>query len=299
VKLEGQKRYRGEVLFITHRGNEQFYFCPDLEPLPFERPVSKLKFEMTSIEDKEAKANYRFNCLVKDEMVGPTGMVSFKENFDRIPEYNIAIQQTVLTIEDEHKQQEGSSKWLYVYYPITSLYLKFYREPEYLIFSILLPILLLDLSLLAIFVLGPTDFSDKLSTVVTLLLAMFAFTFTVRQSIPSVPYLTALEKHIIVSIGILFFTLLEAVVTVLLGECFESTMVKYVLFGMVSFVCFVSTVVVSVQWFSFRSLNNRYDEANEKYFHDEKVKIQSAGDFDWSLYKHRTRESEIIYNLEK
>jgi len=54
------------------------------------------------------------------------------------------------------------------------------------------------------------DFSDRLSAIVTLLLALFAFFPVIRSDLPKVAYLTTLEYSVYQSIGIIFLILVES-----------------------------------------------------------------------------------------
>jgi len=274
-------RRRGDLLFCTYRsGLEEFFFYPDLSNLPFDEPDLNLKFEMTSVEDKEKRRNYRFNCLIKKPIVGSTGMLTFKEHSDRIPEYDFAISQTSITRPMETKKEAG--RFLYVYYPVTTVTMQFFRHPEYLVFSVVIPLLLLNLFTLSSFILGSDDVSDKLSILVTILLALFAFTFTVRQSIPSVPYLTGLEKQIFVSVIVLFFSGLEAIVSFVTTDSVVQVYLKNVIIGVDVAIVVLYAVIFTIQYVVFKIRCIKFIKENEEFEQTQTVKMQSVQpDFSW------------------
>jgi hypothetical protein len=275
-------RRRGDMLFCTFRsGEEPFFFYPDLSNLPFDEPDLNLKFEMTSVEDKAKFRNYRFNCLIKKPIVGSTGMLTFKEHADRIPEYDFAISQTSITRPMETKKEDG--RFLYVYYPITTVTMQFFRHPEYLVFSVVIPLLLLNLFTLSSFILEPDEVSDKLAILVTILLALFAFTFTVRQSIPSVPYLTGLEKQIFVSVIILFFAGLEAIVSYITSDAPAQIYLKNVIMGVDFAIVILYAVIFCIQYAVFKTRCHKFSKENDEFAATQTVKMQSVQpDFKWS-----------------
>jgi len=235
------------VITFTHRDSTEVYCNPDYHDTPFDRHRVRLKFEMTSILDSNKKSkeswNYRFNCFKWPET--DATQVSFKAECDRLPEFNIAANKTIVLLPMENKTVDtdperidtlatvGQSYFqklvpgktvdevpgtparyreLYRYYPITTFSLLIYREPESMILLSSLPLLLLNLFTISVFGLSDGEYGDKLATLVTLILALFAFLPTLRSQIPMVPYTTLLEKQIFLSVGIQALALLEAVI---------------------------------------------------------------------------------------
>jgi len=262
-----------------------------------------MKFEMTSVEDKDAKCNYRFNCLIKTPIVGSAGMLTFKEHSDRIPEYDFAISQTSITRPMETKKEEG--RFLYVYYPITTVTMQFFRHPEYLVFSVVIPLALLNLFTLTSFVLESDAVSDKIAILVTILLALFAFTFTVRQSIPSVPYLTGLEKQIFLSVIILFFAGLEAIVSYVTTDSSIQIYLKNVIMGVDIAIVILYSIVFCIQYAVFKTRCQRFSLENDEFAnHQNQVKMQSVQpDFKWNECVGggplKCKDADLISNLVK
>jgi len=256
---------RGNMLQATFRSQgDVFFFNPDLSRLPFDRPSIRLKFEINSVEDKNRKMVFRFNCLVKDPFLGNVGQITFRDNSDRVPEYNFAILETSIERPATVKQTPGSKdKYdVYVHYPTTTVNIQCFREPEYLIFSIVVPLILINLFTLTIFLLDSSDLGTKLGILVTIILALFAFTFSVRQSLPSVPYLTDLEKQIVLSLVVMFISAIETIVGYLSSEAI-GLVTKWVT-GILASILVVTTLIVFViQYIYYRRECNHYDLQNE------------------------------------
>jgi len=261
------RRKSGEdLLFGSYRGEATVFFNPNLEHFPFDNPVLNIKFEMTSVEHNAAKANYRYNCLIRREIVGP--MISFKDDFNRIPEFKVSLGKTNMKVGTEYKK-DSKGNCLYVYYPFVVLQFQLYREPERLLCSTSIPLLLLNLFSLAVFVLGASVFAEKIVVLSILLLAIFVF----RGSM-NLPYTTSLDKQLFVSCVVLFFSLLEFVVLGLFGEGDISFLLKKVLLSFAALVTFVTISEVFLDWFKYRKEINIYKELDRKYAEDKKIKMQ-------------------------
>jgi CO dehydrogenase/acetyl-CoA synthase epsilon subunit len=212
----------GTIAIVFRSNEEMCYFYPDLRAVPFDEPELNLKFDITALtktqdSSKEEsiftrKQEIRFNCVYKKPIIGSSGMIWFIDKMDRIPEYDIAYKLSSISrpaepkVTDPKKPEEN-----FVSYPTTVINLKFYRQPEYLIWTVVFPLFLLNMFTLSSF--GVGDVGTKLSILVTGLLALFAFTFTLRDKIPSVPYLTGLEKQILLTSIILFLAGLELILS--------------------------------------------------------------------------------------
>ena len=63
-------------------------------------------------------------------------------------------------------------------------------------FGIMLLTGIISASTLVVYVIEPEDVADRFSMLFTILLTMVAFQYVVQSSIPSVPYLTFLDKYV-------------------------------------------------------------------------------------------------------
>jgi len=264
---------RGKILFCTYRSTEeQFYFCPDLSKLPFDKPLLSLKFDLSTVENKEEKESYRFNCVLVKEILGNDGILSFRDNCDRIPEYNLALTAIEIERPAEGKADPVTSEWNYVHYPTMIIHIPLYREPENLIFTVVMPLVILNLFTLTVFLLEGTDFVSKLSILVTIILAVFAFTFVVRSILPQVPYITDLEKQILISLIVLLISGIGSVVEYLTSED-VSLYAKYITGAIDTAVVVISVIVFCFQYFFYKKECNEADRTNDEYFEKQKVKI--------------------------
>jgi hypothetical protein len=271
---------RGTTLFCTFRSSdeESVYFCPDLSSLPFDKPLLSLKFDLTTIENKKEKEAYRFNCILAKEILGNTGILSFRDTCDRIPEYNLALSDIDIERPVEGKADPLTNQYIFVHYPTMIIHIPLYREPENLIFTVVMPLVTLNLFTLTVFLLEGTDFVSKLSILVTIILAVFAFTFVVRSILPQVPYITDLEKQILISLIVLAISGVGSVIEFLTVDD-VSLYAKYITASIDTAVVAISVIVFSFQYFFYKRECNEADRVNDEYFEKSKMKFQAPAVF--------------------
>jgi len=168
-----------------------------------------------------------------------------------------------------------TSEWLYVHYPTMIVHIPLYREPENLIFTVVMPLVILNLFTLTVFLLEGTDFVSKLSILVTVILAVFAFTFVVRSILPQVPYITDLEKQILISLIVLLISGIGSVVEFLTSED-VSLYAKYITGAFDTAVVVISVIVFTVQYAFYKAGCNRNDKVNDDYFTKAKIKFSGT-----------------------
>jgi len=259
VKRTGIKKT--QVTSIYRSKEEAFFFYPDLSMLPFDEPEFELKFDMQTLNYKGR--SFRFNCVYKEQLIGANGMIWFIENVDRIPEYDIA--KTFSSISRPVEIKKTQKEYLFVHYPTSILSLKLYRHPDYLVFSVIVPLLLLNMFTLSSFGVESDDIGTKLGILVTILLALFAFTFTIRDKIPSVPYLTGLEKQILLSITILFFAGLELTLPFFVKDESVKDTLTYVFVGVDVFLIAAYTIYFLIHYIIYKYRIYSYDKANKEF----------------------------------
>jgi len=243
------------LLSCVHRGKAtSVYFNPDLRGLPFDSHKLNLTFEIPRCETGEGNPTFRFKCQVQEKKFGDGGMLHFKDDFVRTPEFKIIAHKTKI---------ELSENGVSVIFPL-------FREPAHLILSIIVPLIILNLSALAIYVLGPSETANKLSIIVTLLLASFAFIAVIRQNIPKVPYNTTIDIQIITTLVVLFVNLLEAVITALVGEEYVA-LIRYISLGIGCILTFGSSLYIGFRWYIF-SLQISKEREDEEDVHSHDVK---------------------------
>jgi hypothetical protein len=251
-----------QVTCIFRSKEEPFFFYPDLSMLPFDEPEVQLKFEMQTLNFN--KKSFRFNIVHKETLIGANGLIWFVDNVDRIPEYDIAKTHSAISTPVEIKKKT-KQEYLFVHYPTSVLSLKLYRHPDYLVFSVIVPLLLCNVFTLSSFGVESDDIGTKLGILVTILLALFAFTFTIRDKIPPVPYLTGLEKQILLSITILFLAGLELTLPFFISHPGLKHFLTNVIVGVdIAFIAVYSFYFI-INYFIYKSRILSYDRENKDF----------------------------------
>jgi len=263
---KARRKIRNGVISFIYRGEGKNYFHLKrnyLRYLPFDHHWMNIKFSLADIDhdpkvNEKVRSVYRFDCLFCDEL---DKMVQYRPHYDRIPEWNIAIGKTDVGLQMETKT--NSKKEAVRYNPEIIIRILLYRESGYLVYVVLIPLLFLNLCTLAVYSLGADSYSDKLSILVTLLLAMFAFIPTIRSSIPKVPFITVLDVQVFFSISLIFTGLLETVINGLIFlEVGDGVVliVKYVFVAISAFVVFLS---ICFEWVNLVSIQDEMPELSD------------------------------------
>jgi len=103
-------------------------------------------------------------------------------------------------------------------YPKITWTICLYREPEYELFSSLMPMLVLLIVFMGIFLLDHSDTADRLALIITVLLAFFAFLPSYRSQMPSRPQMTMMDWNIVFSVIVILCGFIDTVVGSYLGE---------------------------------------------------------------------------------
>jgi len=201
-------------------------------------------------------------------------MIWFVDNVDRIPEYDIAKTHSSISRPVEVKKK-SKTEYLFVHYPTSILSLKLYRDPDYLVFSVIVPLLLLNMFTLSSFGVESDDIGTKLGILVTILLALFAFTFTIRDKIPPVPYLTGLEKQILLSITVLFLAGAELTLPFIIKNTavrnFLTELIVWVDIAIIvvySFYFILNYIIYKVRIASYDRQNTEFEKKDEGHSED-------------------------------
>jgi len=216
-----------------------------------------VKFIMGSVNSEDERTAYRFNCLApKADLKRDEIVIQFRPNYDRVPEWNIAIGETKIRLGGEKKAGLSYNNEVVVG-------LLLYREPEYLLYITVVPLILLNLCTLAMYGLGADDYSDKLGILVTLLLAMFAFIPTIRDNIPKVPFITFLDLQLFFSIALIFVGLVETVLAQFMENKEVFGGVHLACLGVSVFVFIISIASIGMLWYPFKMICRRYNRESK------------------------------------
>ena len=111
-------------------------------------------------------------------------------------------------------EEENSS--LYTLTPPPPFTRSFNSYCRYYVWKVLAIVYLLIVSMFVIFVMDPVeDFADRINICLTLILAAVAFLYVVGEQLPKVPYLTLLDKLLLISFFFIFLGGVETLVAFL------------------------------------------------------------------------------------
>ena len=132
-------------------------------------------------------------------------MVSFKQNSDSMPCFDIMHSGVSVKFPPEQKKDIASGAVVARYFPVTVYRIPIYRQPFHVIRTMVAPLLICDFGTILVFrmrVLPPphSNYNDRISTLVTVLLALFAFLTYARSALPDVPVSTWMDTVIFQSI---------------------------------------------------------------------------------------------------
>ena len=87
------------------------------------------------------------------------------------------------------------------------------RYSGYYILNIILPLILIVFMSWIVFWIDPKESGTQVAVSITSMLTLIAFRFTIRESLPAVPYLTLLDYLVLGATLLVFASLLEVIVT--------------------------------------------------------------------------------------
>ncbi len=92
------------------------------------------------------------------------------------------------------------------------------RYIHFYVFKFIIPLLLIVFMSWIVFWIDPTDYASQISVAITSMLTLIAYQYLVGSSLPQVPYLTRLDELMFFSTAMVFFTLVEVVITSVLTK---------------------------------------------------------------------------------
>jgi neurotransmitter-gated ion-channel len=100
------------------------------------------------------------------------------------------------------------------------------RNVEHYLLKIILPLVLIVMMSWSVFWTDPTNSSMQFSIAMTSMLTLIAYRFAVDTQLPRLPYTTRLDAFILTSTVLVFFSLLEVVVTTILDNKHQTKLAK-------------------------------------------------------------------------
>jgi hypothetical protein len=92
------------------------------------------------------------------------------------------------------------------------------RNVEHYILKVILPLVLIVMMSWAVFWTEPTNSNSQFSIAVTSMLTLIAYRFAVDSQLPRLPYMTRLDVFFLISTLLVFFSLIEVLVTTILDN---------------------------------------------------------------------------------
>jgi Neurotransmitter-gated ion-channel ligand binding domain len=90
------------------------------------------------------------------------------------------------------------------------------RNVQYYLFKVILPLVLIVMMSWSVFWTDPANSSTQFSIAVTSMLTLIAYRYTVDTQLPRLPYMTRLDVFFLISTLLVFFSLIEVLVTTIL-----------------------------------------------------------------------------------
>jgi len=192
-KLEKEEmNYLREKLFDQYTWRERFEIVIDPKEKPASFPFDvvdiPLIIEMNSFNykddsnkkpgdeeedddegEKEGVERYRVRFNQKMPKRRSTG-INFKSTADQVPDFDIKKAPQYRSVEIQREEKKDGA-----YYPRVYFLFSLYRHPNTYICTSIIPLFLLNLCAIAVLFIPRDSFSDRMSAIVTLLLALFAF----------------------------------------------------------------------------------------------------------------------------
>lgn len=92
------------------------------------------------------------------------------------------------------------------------------RNVQHYVLKVILPLVLIVISSWAVFWIDPINASSQVSIAMTSMLTLIAYRFAIDSQLPLLPYMTRLDAFILASTLLVFFSLIEVVVTIMLDN---------------------------------------------------------------------------------
>src|SRR5438876_2077846 len=90
------------------------------------------------------------------------------------------------------------------------------RNVQHYILKVILPLVLIVISSWAVFWIDPINANSQVSIAMTSMLTLIAYRFAIDSQLPPLPYMTRLDAFILTSTLLVFFSLIEVLITTIL-----------------------------------------------------------------------------------
>jgi hypothetical protein len=100
------------------------------------------------------------------------------------------------------------------------------RNVQHYILKVLLPLILIVMMSWSVFWIDPTTSNTQFSIAVTSMLTLIAYRFAVDNQLPRLPYMTRLDVFFLISTLLVFFSLIEVLVTTIFDNNQQAALAK-------------------------------------------------------------------------
>lgn len=87
------------------------------------------------------------------------------------------------------------------------------RRANHFVIKVIIPLILIVMMSWAVFWIEPNDANTQMAVAVTAMLTLIAYRFSIDSDVPELPYLTRLDAFILMSSLLVFFSLIEVLLT--------------------------------------------------------------------------------------
>ena len=217
--------WEGDLAKVTSRINleKHLFTSSDKEKgygqwgrFPFDHPEIFIKIEMSGhtinvpgFENFKVKYTLHEVVAKDDAYERVRTMVSFKETTDALPAFELML--SGVGVKFPQSKRKKSNSW---YYPAVVYRVPLLRHPFPVIRNMIIPLLITNFATISTFrmrVFPPPHegFNERTATLVTILLALFAFLSAAHSALPDLPVNTFMDQVIFYSIIVTFFGLLD------------------------------------------------------------------------------------------
>lgn len=92
------------------------------------------------------------------------------------------------------------------------------RRAHHFVIKVILPLILIVMMSWAVFWIEPDDANTQMAVAVTAMLTLIAYRFAIDSDVPELPYLTRLDAFVLMSSLLVFFSLIEVMITTKLAN---------------------------------------------------------------------------------
>ena len=92
------------------------------------------------------------------------------------------------------------------------------RNVQHYLLKVILPLVLIVMMSWAVFWIDPVTSNSQINVAVTSMLTLIAYRFAIDSQLPRLPYMTRLDAFILTSTILVFFSLIEVLVTTILDN---------------------------------------------------------------------------------